>query len=86
MMQVLQQMHVVIVHLLVHRGVQEQDKIGAGVACQQQLTKTYYFLNTPTPSTYPVIGSIVFTSTTCDATSTLPSGYYKYTSGWLRVR
>ena len=57
----------------------------AGVACQQQLTKTYYFLNTPTPSTYPVIGSIVFTSTTCDATSTLPSGYYKYTSGWLRV-
>jgi hypothetical protein len=56
-----------------------------GVACDQPLTQSYYFLNSVTPTTYPVVGSIVYSSTICDTTTTLTAGWYKYTSGYIRV-
>ena len=57
----------------------------AAVACQQTLNKTYYFLNQATPLTYPTVGSLVYTSSACDATTVLPAGFYKYTLGYLKV-
>ncbi len=55
------------------------------VACQQPLNKTYYFLNQATPLTYPTVGSLVYTSSACDATTVLPAGFYKYTLGYFKV-
>ena len=54
-------------------------------ACVQPLVNTYYFLNTNPTTTYPVVGSLVYSSTTCDVTTTLTDGFYRYQNGFIQV-
>ena len=57
----------------------------ATTACGQPLNQTFYFLNTNPTTTYPVVGSLVYSGSTCDPTNILQIGFYKYTSGWIQV-
>ena len=54
-------------------------------ACVQPLVNTYYFFNTNPTTTYPVVGSLVYSSTTCDVTTTLTDGFYRYQNGFIQV-
>ena len=54
-------------------------------ACVQPLSYTYYFLNTNPTTTYPVVGSIVYSSTDCDPTTYLTQGFYRYQNGFIEV-
>ena len=61
------------------------NQVNSFDACQQPLSFTYYFLNTQVATITPVVGSLVFTSSTCDSTTTLPVGFYRYQNGFLEV-
>ena len=64
-------------------GARQDD---AANACNQPLNNTYYFINDVGGTlTAPIVGSIVYSSTTCDSTQTLPQGFYRYSSGYLNV-